>query len=62
VAEEDGGRARRARLSHLLRLDTQATANEKPACMAAQARRVGLGERKQATYGEQILAVVRAAG
>jgi ATP-dependent DNA helicase RecQ len=37
----------------------QALANEKPASMAALARIAGLGERKLATYGEQILAVIR---
>jgi ATP-dependent DNA helicase RecQ len=40
----------------------QALANEKPASMAALARIAGLGERKLATYGEQILAVIRAPG
>ena len=38
----------------------QALANEKPTSMAALARIAGLGERKLATYGEQILAVIRA--
>jgi ATP-dependent DNA helicase RecQ len=40
----------------------QALANEKPASMAALSRIGGLGERKLATYGEQILAVIRGAG
>ena len=40
----------------------QALANEKPANMAALARIGGLGERKLATYGEQILAVIRGVG
>ena len=40
----------------------QAIANEKPANMAALARIAGLGERKLATYGEQILEVVRSQG
>jgi ATP-dependent DNA helicase RecQ len=37
----------------------QTIANEKPTNMAALARIGGLGERKLATYGEQILAVIR---
>ena len=37
----------------------QAIANEKPTNMAALSRIAGLGERKLATYGEQILAVIR---
>jgi ATP-dependent DNA helicase RecQ len=38
----------------------QAIAQEKPTSMAALSRIAGLGERKLATYGEQILAVIRA--
>ncbi len=38
----------------------QAIANEKPTTTAALAKIAGLGERKLITYGEQILAVIRA--
>ena len=38
----------------------QAIAHEKPTSMAALSRIAGLGERKLATYGDQILAVIRA--
>ena len=37
----------------------QAIAHEKPTSMAGLSRIAGLGERKLATYGEQILAVIR---
>jgi ATP-dependent DNA helicase RecQ len=40
----------------------QAITQEKPTSMSALSRIAGLGERKLATYGEQILAVIRAQG
>jgi ATP-dependent DNA helicase RecQ len=40
----------------------QALAHEKPTTMEALSRIAGLGERKLATYGEQILAVIQATG
>jgi ATP-dependent DNA helicase RecQ len=40
----------------------QAIAHEKPMSMSGLSRIAGLGERKLAQYGEQILAVIRAPG
>ena len=55
-----GGRAQRARVRDLPRLDAPG-AREREAREHGRAGGIaGLGERKLATYGEQILAVIRA--